>query len=261
MQVRLMSWNVQGLSQRPDRQKALGDTLREVDADVVSLQEVPSKAGLDSMLKQEGLAETYPHRRFFKTNDEQGENHLAVLSKHPIAESRSNKDKNFKVDGAHRPFQFTRDVAEVKIELGGYPLRVYNTHLKANPQIPRHDPDFARKKAFTDAIRHGEGRAFKDIIKTNLKRSPSEHFAITMDANAVPTDPVVRSLTQGFAAAHDPLANQPEAHSHPSSRRRLDYVLVSEGLAQKYVDAQVVDTPKTRLASDHNPTVLTMDLG
>lgn len=248
--------------EQAERLQAVADTLRQLDCDSISLQEVPSKAALESLVKQGGLEELYPHRRFFKTNDVEGGNHLAELSKHPFTETRGNTDKNFKVEGFRGPGQFTRDVTETRVQIGGYTIRRYNTHMKANPQIRKDDPDYARKKDVTDAIRTGETRALKDILKANHKKYPNELFVVSMDANATPDDGNLRHLTGGFAPVHDPLGNQAGFATHPSSHRRLDYILLSDGLADKVVPGsiQVIDTPTTRKASDHAPMVLTVEL-
>ncbi|CAN0447247.1 unnamed protein product, partial [Phaeothamnion confervicola] len=252
----LVTYNVQGLGSRhgvmpppsraqDERLQAVADSIKELDGDVVSLQEVPSKSALENFVRSQGLAEQYPHRRFFQTNDESGANHLAVLSKHPILESKSNKDRPLRVDGSNRPGHITRDITEVKVKLGGWPVRIYNTHLKANSQLKRWDPSQARDQEFSQNIRLAEGRALKDIIKANYKKSPSEHFVVTMDANATPDDKIISHLTGGHAPAHDVIGNAPGFESHPSSNRRLDYILLSDGLASHYVQgsAQVLNTP------------------
>lgn len=241
--------------------KTVGDQIKEADGDVVSLQEVPSKAALETLISQEGLAEKYPYRRFFQTNDAGG-NHLATLSKVPFEESKGNTQKRFKIDGSREPGYLSRDITESKVKLGGYPFRVYNSHLKANPQMRRDDPDFARQKTFADNLRYGEVRALKDIIKDNVKKMPSERYVVTMDANATPTDGAVQALQKGFAPMFDPIGDKPGFDTHPSSHRRLDYVLLSDNLASSYVpgSAEVLKSSPYRRGPDHNPQVVMVEL-
>ena len=273
MQAKLVTYNVQGLGAyqgvmpppsraQNERLQAVADSIKELDGDVVSLQEVPSKSALENFVRSQGLAQQYPHRRFFQTNDENGANHLAVLSKHPILESKSNKERPVTVAGWNRPTYLTRDITEVKVKLGGWPVRIYNTHLKANSQLRHYDPDRQRAQEVSTNLRLAEGRALKDIIKANFKKCPSEHFVVTMDANATPGDKVISHLTSGHAPAHDVIGEAAGFESHPASGRRLDYILLSDGLARHYVQgsAKVLDNSTTRRASDHNPEVLMLDL-
>lgn len=230
MQVRFASYNVAKF----EHPEAVAATVRELGADVLALQEVPSPESLD------GFAAEYPHREFFKTNDPKG-HHLAVLSKHPLVSAES-----------HRDAEFVRGVAEAEVQIGGFPCRVYTTHLKADPfhgkPFTQADVDKAQ------ARRSVEFGALRGIVAEDLPAMPSRRYVVAGDMNAAPAE-VSGLLDSGLLS--DPLAAS-TAISHPPTGVRRDYLLASPSL--EVVSSHVHDTETARKASDHLPVVLTLDL-
>lgn len=351
-QFRFVTYNVETLGEEMDKpgvvssvnkekQKEVAETLKEINADVVVMQEVPSEQTLDSFVN-ENLSEEYPHKQFFKTNDEW--NHqMAILSKHPIQEARSNKDRplqampikhelylgnlnhntdekklnemlskygdiksiafkdgsqkglptNFafvemtsdeavkaaikdldgmEIDGNalkvseskqnNRPAKFLRDVIEAQIDLGGFPLKVYGVHYKANPYFAR--PTTPEKIELAHKTREAEAQETLNIIAEDMKSTPSMRYIVAGDMNTTSEDKAITILkNNGSTPLVDPLENKTgqEFISHPVTGNRLDYAMVSPDLATGVTDAKVHHSEHADKASDHLPVVLTFDLG
>lgn len=109
----------------------IADVLREIDADVIALQEVPlggaQRQSVLTLLQQasgfhavEGPTEDGPERRYGN----------AVLSRYPITNTR-NIDLSF---GSREP----RGALDADIDCHGHPLRVIATHLGLRPAERRH---------------------------------------------------------------------------------------------------------------------------
>ena len=109
----------------------IADVLREIDADVIALQEVPLGGArlpnVLALLQQatgfhavEGPTEDGPERRYGN----------AVLSRYPIVDTRT-IDLSF---GSREP----RGALDADIDCHGHPLRVIATHLGLRPAERRH---------------------------------------------------------------------------------------------------------------------------
>ncbi|SMP70111.1 endonuclease/exonuclease/phosphatase family protein [Noviherbaspirillum suwonense] len=109
----------------------IADVLREIDADVIALQEVPlggaGRASVLDLLEEatgfhavEGPTEDRPERRYGN----------AVLSRYPIIAKRT-IDLSF---GSREP----RGALDADIDCHGHPLRVIATHLGLQPAERRH---------------------------------------------------------------------------------------------------------------------------
>ena len=109
----------------------IAGVLREIDADIIALQEVPlgggGRASVLELLQQatgfhavEGPTEDRPDRRYGN----------AVLSRYPVKSTRS-IDLSF---GGREP----RGALDADIDCHGHPLRVIATHLGLRPAERRH---------------------------------------------------------------------------------------------------------------------------
>lgn len=257
--VRLVSYNVGKLGMEPGHTRlgetpeaaetvqAVVDTLREVDGDVLALQEVPSREALDELGERAG----YAYRSFTETNDPKG-HHLGTLSRHPITEEQSNRERVFNWGQ-----RFVRDVAETQVQVGPWPLRMYNAHAKADPYylLPHTEADMEKARA----KRGAETREMAAILAEDLPAMPSRRYAVAGDLNAAPETPEVQTLTALLA---DPLAaaSGPASWSHPATERRRDYVMVSPEMASGVASAHVHRSESALRASDHLPVVLAVDL-
>lgn len=73
------------------KQKEVAETIREMDADIVAMEEVPSEKTFNEFVN-ENLKAEYPYKQFYQTNDTYN-HHMAILSKYPIMEATSNKNR------------------------------------------------------------------------------------------------------------------------------------------------------------------------
>jgi len=101
------------------------EAIREVNADIIGLQEVESLEVLDRFHSTWLAKNPYPHRIVI---DSQDPRHIdvAILSRHPFAAIRTYRHlRNAK--GNTR--LFSRDCLELDFEIGGKPLTIYVNHF------------------------------------------------------------------------------------------------------------------------------------
>jgi endonuclease/exonuclease/phosphatase family metal-dependent hydrolase len=216
------SYNIHGAVGTDGRlaPQRIAEVLREMDADVIALQEVPlGGAGLPSVLTLlqqasgfhavEGPTEDRPERRYGN----------AVLSRYPIVGTR-NIDLSF---GSREP----RGALDADIDCHGHLLRVIATHLGLRPAERRHQIRLLLQAFDTDrmpVILTGDlnewfvwGRPLRWLVS---------HF------EPAPAPPTFPSRFPVFA---------------------LDRLWISP--RHRLVQVKVHATPLARLASDHLPLV------
>lgn len=275
--LRVATYNVEALGEdletasptapKTEKLKSIATAIAEVGADIVALEEVPSKEALDSFVDGYLPGDMYPYRQFLPTNDPRT-HHMGVLSRYPITDVTSNRERRFPAEEFNRPVSFTRDVPEVDFAVKGFPLKMYIVHLKStgsNSGRPNaKDPDRIRR---AQNIRKAEVEELKRIIVEDARSMPSRQYIVAGDLNSAPTGASTRELTDPSSPAPlvDPMAGAAGlmANSHPLTNRRIDYILLSPGLAARVLDgsAQVHHSEAAGKASDHLPVVLTIDLG
>ncbi len=268
--VRLASYNVETLSvdnpeNKREKLQALAESLKEINADIVSLQEVPSEKDLNDFLKMSDLNKKYPYSSFCETNDQYG-HHMGILSQYPIVETESNKNRRIST-GSKGSTNFCRDVAETMIDVKGYPFRIYNVHFKANPYFAGPDANSPEKLQKAVNKRAAEAREVKNIIAEDMRRLPSMHYVVTGDMNTTPDAPEIQPLKQEdktHVKLSDPLENLngPEMNSHPVTNNRLDYIMLSPELAKGVVEGSpnVHHSENANKASDHLGIYVDIDM-
>lgn len=198
----------------------IADVLREIDADVIALQEVPlGGAGLPNVLTLlqqasgfhavEGPTEDGPGRRYGN----------AVLSRYPIIATRC-IDLSF---GSREP----RGALDADIDCHGHPLRVIATHLGLRPAERRHQIRLLLQAFDTDRM---------PVILTG---DLNEWFVWGRP---------LRWLVSHFEAA-------PAPRTFPSRFPvfSLDRLWISP--RHRLVEVRVHASPLARLASDHLPLI------
>lgn len=237
--VRFVSYNVDmlgGNAKNPapteEGMQAAADTLVEVGAHTVALQEIQSEDALRELARRSG----FEHSAFVPTNDPTSR-HLGFLSRAPLTDVETNVERLF-ADGQ----RFVRDVAVVSVEMSPeQKARFGNAHLKADPYYLK--PTTDAKKAEAVRIRGLEAAELSQIMAENQQRYPTQVQVVALDQNAPAGSPELVDLP-----GVDPL---PDVASHPGRGVRLDALRVSPGLT--VVNAFVHDTPKARASSDHMP--------
>lgn len=208
--------------------------IREVDPDVVGLQEVDrftsrlGKKGGDQ-LAELSAATGLPYSAYFKASDFYGgEYGLAILSRYPISEAAQ---LGLPTEGFER-----RTAGRAVVRAPGGEVMIYVTHLTNLP---------IRSKLRVQQVRH---------ILAWMERDDRPRMLMGDFNDAVDSAPLRTAktrLTEVFGRV-----GRGPAHTYPFTvlpNIRLDYILASADLNP--VDAYVVHAA----ASDHYPVVVTVE--
>lgn len=234
----------------------LADSIRALNADVLGLVEVESRATLrnfrDAYLKDMG----YQYIALQEGNDMRGID-VAVLSRFPITHLKSHRNATFGVPGSPAPGKLSRDLLQAQIAVGkNYSFTFFVTHLKARPGEKTSD---AKRKAEAQFIR----RTLRDFEVQN----PNANYALVGDFNDRPESETLKvflSTRDRDPVLFDALSELGTgAYSyHPIKYRgRIDYILLSEGIRKEYVpnSARILNIPAALKASDHLPGSVVID--
>jgi endonuclease/exonuclease/phosphatase family metal-dependent hydrolase len=246
---------------KPEAAKtALRRVIRELDAEVIALQEVgplPYLIELQRDLKSEGL--DYPHAAWLEAADR--ERHVAVLSKRPFVAVSKHAELSFTYFKAREVVK--RGLLEVRVATEGGELTLFVVHLKSRFTERADDPESALRRA-------GEAVAVRDRVLDVFPEPTAARFLIVGDCNDAPgSRPLRAMLARGRTAICEMLPasdSRGETWTHfyrkADSYSRVDYVLVSPGLKTQVVNgsARILDTPETREASDHRPVLVQIEM-
>jgi len=223
---------------------AVERAIRELDADVLTLQEIESEAALRWFVENHLQGMGYDHIVSIDAGNSRGiEN--AVLSRHPITEMRlwpgmrlggvfpeENGDREDAPAGA--PMRFRRSPLWVTVSINDtedaqqqpYELGLMIVHKKSG-----------RGEA---AWRMAESRMIADLLDEITQARPELNIAVLGDFNDRPGDPSVRALTAtGLIDVFEtPKAASVDADSElvtHESGRRIDLILVNRNLMRELV--------------------------
>lgn len=223
--VRIVTYNLKGYN---PEQENIVDVIREVDADIVALQEL---SHINSPAIESQLQDTYPYMAFHITdNVTQGQ---GILSRYPISD-----DSFWMYDFAENMLGHQR----TEIELGdNRSIIIYNVH-------PSHP---AMQGAFFDP------RYRSMEIDAILERSTKEHLPqlIVGDFNMPELSDDYAKIRMNYNDAYR-LTGYGMGSTFPSTRiippfLRLDYIFFSEGII-----AQNAQVWSESAGSDHRPLVV-----
>lgn len=260
----------------PERLAALAATIRQLDADVLALEEVESRDALlwfrDAHLK--GLG--YEHVASIDAGDGRGIEQ-AVLSRVPIVEAVNWPDERIddmkeRRDGqgwatpsdGKWPTSWARSPLMVRLKAkDGYELTLFVVHFKSNGRF--------------DAQRELEGLQTLEFVRARLMRNPQENIAILGDFNATPTRKSVKvfldtdspRLRNAYDKRHQRNAPSETFLTHVTNRP-IDFIVMSPGLWKDALDDSFfvlgtplppreadMDAPKPAgYASDHLPVAI-----
>lgn len=223
------------------RLEELAESMRELDADVLCLQEVPSEEALEQFARD--YLPGYEHFAFCKTNDT-NYHHLAFLSRHPLGDVSCQREG------------FTRGVATAQVRLGDYPVTVYNVHLRADP-FYKTNPTPEKIEA-ARRQRHSEIEGLHQLMVENGSEMPGARYVVAGDVNAGADSSELEHLTgEASAPLVDALA-EVTGWSHPVTQRRVDTIALSPALAE-VASAPTVVPPESDWL-DHGPVAVTLVL-
>lgn len=228
--------------------KALAQTLKEADCDIVALQEVGSKKLLEQFVEQR-LDGAYKHVAFVPGNDRSGLS-LAVISKYPILQVVTHRgDRIPRADGRGST-HFTRDFLRADIKVNDETLTVYNTHGKAR-----------LGESSTEYQRIDEARAARTIVLKDMAPFPKRLYVVSGDMNDNTYNKSVQTLAKGDGRGtqlKDTLQDKPRDQQLtwlvPGQERghQFDHILFPEQQSDRFQGSRVHSQgPHTDLASDH----------
>lgn len=216
-----------------ESKKLTGKAIREVNADVICLQEVESLPVLDRFNSYYLGGMKYAHRAVIDSFDPRAID-VAVLSRYPIVSLRSHRDERTKKGTA---FLFSRDCLEVTIDVGGKMLMLYANHLKS----------MMEGREATRARRQEQAERVAAIVDARWKKSGYKgNFVVLGDLNDYPEGKTSLAALLDHRGLSNVLTRLPEAerwthyYAGGNSYSQLDYLLLSKGLAEANPGAPAV---------------------
>lgn len=285
-------WDDMKLAVSDDRAKALAKVIKQLDADVLLLEEIESKEALtwfrDTYLKDLG----YTHLESLDAGYYRGVEQ-SILSRFPLSNPRvfldaklstkgqSSEESKEQVDGSKAPddaTKFQRSPLAVDVDFPrGYSLTVYSIHHKAGGEK-------------FNAHREAEAAKVIELMRADMKAKEGRNMVVMGDFNATPNAESRKQYTQaGFLNGYDyrPAADRAaerdqslpksarealrEKYTTHESGRPIDYILVSPSFAEEIVPGSFfvlsslhpgdaynwkTDQPPSGYASDHYPLAL-----
>lgn len=233
------------------KKSAVGAVLRELDADVVVLQEVENLGILQALNDQE-LGGAYVDQRLVDSNDPRGID-IGALSKIPFDDVVSHLNDTFVKEGTNGPtYTYARDALELHLTHGGQRVVLIGVHFRSKGAPD--DPD----KRLAEAQ---HTRAIADEIAA---ADPTAAIAVLGDFNDLPGSPPVLAIQGSGEAVYDDVAML----APQEDRWTYDYngalELVDHQMADPVLRARLDPASVTILhgqmvedASDHAPIMAT----
>jgi endonuclease/exonuclease/phosphatase family metal-dependent hydrolase len=264
----IATWNLDNYLDEPTPQRraktpiskaAVHETLRDLRADVIALQEMGSTNSLSELRDTlHCLGLDYPYWEHLHARDE--EVHLAVLSRFPIIARRPHTNDTFLLND--RRFFVRRGFAEIDIRVGtNYQFTLITAHLKSK-----------RRDAHADEamLRLEEARCLRRKADALLNARADANFVLIGDFNDIVDSPPLRVLLgHGSRALFDTCPRElvsgntsslqaPTWTYHYDRRQsieRVDYILLSPGMKREWLPegTHIHARKDWRIASDHRP--------
>jgi len=253
------------------RRQKVAERIKEMDLDVIALQEVEDLPTLEHF-NQVDLHAKYPYRILVEGNDPRMID-VAVLSRLPIGAVTSWRFATHKTE-PDSPI-FSRDLLEVDIYDSNRKKRlftIYNTHLKSQYLAPQENPVTGKQRA--DLTRTRQAEVAAKIIEARMR--PNSPFLLLGDMNDSPaaltlepfaqnnTLRLVNALTNPQETRPAQADNPPPASTAwthrfketgmPAHYDLFDQIWLSPALAQKQTAAWIHRRANlTGQGSDHDP--------
>lgn len=234
-----------------DEMKRVANVIRDMNCDVLALQEVENRGYLERFINSMLADMGYKHIVLYEGNDGRGID-VCVISRVPVGEVVSNRHRTFpSVDGDTQ--KFNRDLLMVELTPeNGDPFEMWVVHLKSNSGgKPQNEP-----------IRLGECNAIRKIIEAEISGNPDAAFVLCGDFNDTFETKTIQTILgpKDGSTSLIPLVDDiPESdritYNREPYKSMIDFLLCSPAMASRYVNG----TCKVRLSeesesgSDHNP--------
>jgi endonuclease/exonuclease/phosphatase family metal-dependent hydrolase len=230
----------------------LAQTIKDIDADVLALQEVENRGILEEFnrlfLSELGYREVV----LLEGNYVRGVD-VALLTRLPVGPVTTYRHIDFPDANGHT-MRFRRDLLRVRIEPPDCrPLDVFVVHLKSK----------SGSENGANHIRLGEARAARKIVDALLADEPDARFVVCGDFNdTLESDAVQTLIGSGPTALKSFHGDCPEpkriTYNREPYRSMIDFILCSPAMAKAYVPNSYrieLGTSDT-LGSDHNPVLV-----
>ncbi len=275
--LRLASYNVENLFDEKDDpelrddeedagnakpkedERALADTIRRIDADVIAMQEVESYDALMSFRDRHLAGLGYDHVVSIEAGRERGiEN--SVVSRFPLRDPKVWRDAD--LGGVHPDFFNGRPN-----RYAGQPLTMRGSPLRVTVDVP--GADGASPWALTlFVVHHKSGRGNEYWREAEAKKiielvgdveteDPARCIAVLGDFNALPEDESVQMyLKAGLADINADRSPGDESSLTHASGRVIDMILVNRALAARVVTESrfILATPQRPAEADYRTT-------
>jgi endonuclease/exonuclease/phosphatase family metal-dependent hydrolase len=274
---RVGTYNVQNyllepIGTRPAKSEAsrakIRESIRALNADVLALQEVGGTNALLELregLRREGV--DYSHWELVHAWDTNIQ--VAVLSKFPITARNPHTNDSFVLLG--KQYRVKRGFGEVRIQVtDDYSFILLTGHLKSK---------LTAFEADEQELREQEAEQLRKHLDDLFKIAPNANVIVAGDLNDTHDSRAVRTVIgrkhalvdlRPAETTDDDQPNNNPRYAAPritwthyfakeDSFRRIDYLLVSQGMAREWVTNQtcVVKLPNWGVGSDHRPIVAT----
>lgn len=244
---------------------AMCEVLKELNADVVGLQEVENRGLLEAVNRERLESLGYKHVELVEGNDGRGID-VALLSKYPLGPVVSYRHLQIRLPFTAEPGRFSRDLLEVTVRPpAARPFTVFVTHLKSRSG--------GREATWQ---REAEARKIREIMDVRLKSDSKSLFFLLGDLNDDPPSTTLAVLTgKGRTAvkpvpARDSMGKEWTQLSSYTTRYPpicFDYILASPAAYGRLKSNGILRAKEgsaawktQRDASDHFPVWAVFDL-
>jgi endonuclease/exonuclease/phosphatase family metal-dependent hydrolase len=241
-------------SQYQAKLAGVAKALRELDGDVVLLQEVENMGILDDLVNHADLKDMgYETRHLLPGNDPRGIN-IGLLSRVPVDDYISHKKDEFtRIDDPAYVYKFARDAVEIRMTYRGHKVGIVGVHFKA--RINDEDPN----------RRVAEAQQARAIADGLMASDPSMYVFVVGDFNDTPGTDTYTAVRNGptsdspifeHAMASVPSADR-YSYVYGSEKQLIDHMLASPNAGVRLDTDSAVILHNATAASDHHPMAAT----
>lgn len=210
-----------------DSKRITAQAIREVDADVIALQEVENLRILDRFNSRYLARLKYKHRILIDAFDPRNID-VALLSRYPIANIKTYRQERNSQNTARL---FSRDCLEVDLDINGKLLTVYVNHFKSMAGVGGRDGTRQRRQEQVNRV--------AEIVDQRWQANNyQDNFIVLGDFNDYVDEHTSLGALVEHNGLHDVAQRMAESeqwtHYWAGGNRysQLDYLLLSTGLAE-----------------------------